>query len=226
MFCAKCGASATPEARFCPSCGAPLASTSSITEPVKAPSESGTEVIAEKRSEKVQQVSSSIPLHDGESVLWHRATTQGLIHKEVVSEEAVTNQRCIKYDVKNNQVVAQIGIDHRPEVVVMNLHRVNDSLGGGVFLTPRMFGLPGLGGFGVYGGPRRGNIKIFGDASIMDKGNIIMTFQNIQDPQSLRQLVEVLKRQEGFAGPRYPGRMLQMRRRMRAGAGGQQDWND
>jgi hypothetical protein len=97
-------------------------------------------------------------------------------------------------------VVAQIGITHWPEVVVMNLHRVNDSLGGGVFLTPRMFGLPGLGGFGVYGGPRRGLLKVFGDVSFLSEGKVIMTFENVKDPRGVKQLVEALKRQEGFQG--------------------------
>ena len=138
--------------------------------------------------------------------MWHKETTKGLIHKDVTVEEAVTNQRCVKFDVASNSVVAQIGIKHWPEVVVMNLHRVNDSLGGGVFLTPRMFGLPGLGGFGVYGGPRRGNLKVFGDVSFLSEGKVIMTFENVKDPPGVRQLVEALKRQEGFQGM-GPGRM-------------------
>jgi hypothetical protein len=133
--------------------------------------------------------------------LWHKEITRGLVHKEVVMEEAVTNKRCMKYNTESKQVVAQVGIGHWPEVVIMNVHRVNDSLGGGVFLTPRMFGLPGLGGFGVYGGPRRGTLKIFGDISFLSEGKVIMTFENVKDPQGVKQLVEALKRQEGFQGP-------------------------
>jgi len=79
-----------------------------------------------------------------------------------------------------------------PQVVIMNVHRVNDSLGGGIFLTPRMLGLPGL-PVGLYGGPRRGNLKIFGDVSLMVNGNIVMTFENIKDPQGVRQLIQALK---------------------------------
>jgi len=150
-----------------------------------------------------QQVSSSIPLTDGERILWHKETTHGLLHKEVTVEEAVTNKRCLKYDAQSKNIVAQIGITHWPEVVIMNVHRVNDSLGGGVFLTPRMLGLPAL-PFGVYGGPRRGNLKVFGDVSFLSDGKVIMTFENVKDPQGVRQLVEALKRQQGFRGP---GRM-------------------
>jgi hypothetical protein len=159
------------------------------------------QIIAENPSPELQQVQSSIPLNDGERILWHKETTQGLVHKEVLMEEAVTNKRCLKYDTESKQVVAQIGINHWPEVVIMNVHRVNDSLGGGVFLTPRMFGLRGLGSFGVYGGPRRGLLKVFGDISFLGEGKVIMTFENVKDPQGVRQLVEALKRQEGFQRP-------------------------
>ena len=132
--------------------------------------------------------------------MWHKETTHGLIHKDVVMEEAVTNKRCLKYDTRSRSIVAQIGITHWPEVVIMNVHRVNDSLGGGVFLTPRMLGLPGLGGFGVYGGPRRGNLKVFGDISFLSEGKVIMTFENVKDAQGVKMLVEALKRQQGFQG--------------------------
>lgn len=147
------------------------------------------------------KVNSTIPFLEGESLLWHRELTKGLLHKEVVTEEAVTNKRLLKYDVQKKQVIAQLGINHRPEVVVMNIHRENTSLGGGVFLTPRMFGLGGLGGFGLYGGPRRGNIKAFGDVSFMNEGKVVLTFENVQAPQGVRMLVESLKRQSGFGGP-------------------------
>jgi hypothetical protein len=161
------------------------------------------DIIVEKSSgdiaETKQQISSNIPLTDGETILWHRESTRGIIHKEVTTEDAVTNKRCLKYDVQNKQVVAQVGIDKMPEVVIMNIHRVNNSLGGGVFLSPRMLGLP----IGLYGGPRRGNMNVFGDVSLMVNGSIVMTIENVKDPQGVRQLIGALKR--AHLGPR--GRM-------------------
>jgi hypothetical protein len=121
----------------------------------------------------------------------------------VIIEEAVTNKRCLKYDTQSKNIIAQIGITHWPEVVIMNVHRVNDSLGGGVFLTPRMLGLPLP--FGVYGGPRRGNLKISGDVSFLSDGKVVLTFENVKDPQGVRQMVEALKRQQGFRGPNRTG---------------------
>ena len=119
------------------------------------------EIITEQTEvENKPQITSNIPLAEGETILWHRDSTHGLIHKEVTSEEAVTNKRCLKYDVTNRRVVAQVGIENMPEVVIMNVHRVNDSLGGGIFLTARMLGLPGL-PLGFYGGPRRGKPEDF-----------------------------------------------------------------
>jgi hypothetical protein len=148
-------------------------------------------VVPEVRVENTSQLASNIPLTDAERILWHRDSTHGLIHKEITFEEAVTNKRCLRYDVPNKRIVAQVGIDNMPEVVIMNVHRVNDSLSGGIFLTP-------------YGGPRRGNLKIFGDVSLLVDGNLVMTFENIKDPQGLKQLIQALKR--AHLGP-MSGRM-------------------
>jgi len=199
MFCSNCGAELQTDAQVCPRCGF---TTRANPTPLGTPQDPNA-VISENPQSEIQQVTSLIPLTDGERILWHKETTHGLLHKEVTMEEAVTNKRCLKYDTQSRSVVAQIGISHWPEVVIMNVHRVNDSLGGGIFLTPRMLGLPAL-PFGVYGGPRRGNLKIFGDASFLTEGKVIMTFENVKDPQGVRQLVEALKRQQGFQGP---GRM-------------------
>lgn len=198
MFCSNCGTELPAGAQACSNCAAAIAPPRPTT--LGAPQNTD-RIIAESPSPELQQVQSSVPLSEGERILWHKETTRGLVHKEVVMEEAVTNKRCIKYNTENKQVVAQIGISHWPEVVIMNVRRVNDSLGGGVFLTPRMFGLPGLGGFGVYGGPRRGFLKVFGDISFLSEGKVIMTFENVKDPQGVKQLVEALKRQEDFRGP-------------------------
>jgi hypothetical protein len=158
MFCAECGSDIPTGVSRCTKCGA-------ISQVV-----SSDEIIPERTAVPTKsEVSSHIPLEDGETILWHRDSTHGLIHKELSLEEAVTNKRCLKFDVQNNRVTAQVGIQSMPEVVIMNAHRVNNSLGGGVFLTPRLFGLPGL-PIGVYGGPRRGHIKIFGDVSLMMSG--------------------------------------------------------
>jgi hypothetical protein len=152
VYCSNWGASVSDRDETCTKCGTLVS-----TRPNPGPNIDPDAVIAEDRHEEAKHVNSTIPLVDDETILWHRESTQGLIHKEVFLEEAVTNKRCLKFDVKNKQVVAQIGITRRPEVVVMNLHRVNDSIGGGIFLTPRMFGIPLPGG--VYGGPRRGSSK-------------------------------------------------------------------
>jgi hypothetical protein len=210
-FCAQCGSHVAEGVGDCPNCGAAIIATPSSSQ--TSTNQGIDEIIPEQARKEVKQVNSTIPLADGETLLWHRESKRGLIHKEVTVEEAVTNKRALKYDVVNKQVVAQIGISHFPEVVVMNFHRVNDSLGGGVFLTPRMFGLPGLGGFGVYVGPRRGNLKIFGDVSFMKDGKVVLTFENVKDPQGIRQLVAALEREQGSGGSWPPKPWL--RRRLR-----------
>jgi hypothetical protein len=183
MFCPQCGSPIPAGQSQCAKCGA----SAQIVNP--------SDIIAEQSiAESKPQITSNIPLTEGETILWHRDSKHGVIHKEVTLEEAVTDKRCLKYDVQNKRIVAQIGIENMPEVVIMNVHRVNDSLGGGIFLTPRMLGLPGL-PIGLYGGPRRGNLKISGDVSLMVNGNVVMTFENVNSPQGLRQLIQALKRE-------------------------------
>ncbi len=214
VFCSQCGHNLKGDMQFCPNCGAPVAKDAMrpLTPPTATSvSSNPDEIISENKQSESKPINSSIPLMEGETILWHRGSTRGLLHKEVTSEDAVTNKRCLKYDAERKQVVAQISINHRPDVVVMNAHRTNDSLGGGVFLTPRMFGLPS--GFGVYGGPRRGNIKVFGDVSIMNQANVVMTFENVQSPQGLRFLIEALKREQGLAGQKFPGQPYRQRLR-------------
>ncbi len=190
VYCSSCGTQASDSDSVCGNCGATLLRVQST--------QSVDDIVVEKASESVQQVNSRIPLAADEHILWHKEEKKGLLHKEVVVEEAVTNKRCLKYDVQTGQIVAQIGISHLPQVIVMNVRRINDSLGGGVFLTPRLLGIRGLGplgGLGVYGGPRRGFLKIFGDVSMMNEGKVVLTFENVKDPQGLRQLIEALKRE-------------------------------
>jgi hypothetical protein len=119
MFCSQCGSPIPASESMCPKCGA---STQAVNP---------NEIISEQTNvENKPQITSTIPLTEGETILWHRDSTHGLIHKEVTAEEAVTNKRCLKYDVTDKRVVAQVGIENMPEVVTMNVHRVNDSLGG------------------------------------------------------------------------------------------------
>jgi hypothetical protein len=182
MFCSQCGSPISPGQSACAKCG------------VQIQTVNPNEIIAEEpKAEAKTKIVSAIPLTEGETILWHRDSTHGVIHKEVGLEEAVTNKRCVKYDVQGRRILAQVGFESMPEVVIMNVHRVNDSLGGGVFLTPRMLGLPGL-PFGLYGGPRRGNLKVSGDISLMVNGSIVMTLENVKDPQGVRQLIQALKR--------------------------------
>jgi hypothetical protein len=163
------------------------------------------EVIPEETGKTNVQVSTVIPLAEGETILWHRENTSGLLQKHVTVEEAITSKRCLKYDVERKQIIAQVPISRNLEILVMNVHRVNDSVEGGVFLTPRLFGLR-IPGIGVHAGPRRGNIKVFGDASVLCEGKTLMTFQNIEWPQGVRQLVKHLNGQQGFGRERALGR--------------------
>jgi len=66
------------------------------------------------------QVNSTIPLVEGEELLWHRGSTKGFLHKEVVMEEGVTNKRLVKYDVENKRIIAQLGSLVRTDTNIRN----------------------------------------------------------------------------------------------------------
>ena len=119
MYCFNCGAEFQAGTQVCPTCGLPTRATPNP----QGASQDPNAIISENPQppSEVPQVTSSIPLTEGESILWHKETTRGLVHKEVVMEEAVTNKRCLKYDTQNRNIVAQIGISHWPEVVIMNV---------------------------------------------------------------------------------------------------------
>ena len=93
-------------ARFCPNCGAAM-SGASQNPPAAITSPGIDEIIPEGKQQQVERVNSSTPLAEGENILWHRSSTCGLLHKEVTMEEAVTNKRCLKYDVAKHEIAAQ-----------------------------------------------------------------------------------------------------------------------
>ena len=101
MFCSQCGSPIPAGQSVCAKCGA----SSQTVNP--------NEIIAEQtKVENKPQIMSNIPLTEGETILWHRDSTHGVIHKEVTLEEAVTNKRCLMYDVPNRRVVPQVGIEN------------------------------------------------------------------------------------------------------------------
>ena len=53
------------------------------------------EIVTEQSKDGPSQITSSVPLTEGEKILWHRDSRHGLIHKEVAFEEAITNKRCV-----------------------------------------------------------------------------------------------------------------------------------
>src|SRR5208282_1694028 len=113
VYCSSCGTQATNDELICRKCG---------TRILRVPENklSTDDIITENPSDTIQQVSSKIPLASDEHILWHKESSRGLIHKEVMVEEAITNKRCLKYDVPAGQIIAQIGFNHLPQIVVIN----------------------------------------------------------------------------------------------------------
>jgi uncharacterized Zn finger protein (UPF0148 family) len=70
MFCSQCGSPISPGQSVCPKCG------------VQIQTVNPNEIIAEEPKPEIKpQIASSIPLAEGENIVWHRDLTHGVIHK-------------------------------------------------------------------------------------------------------------------------------------------------
>jgi hypothetical protein len=69
-------------------------------------------------------------LNRGEFNLWSLiANTKGIIRKKIIESFVVTNFRLMIIDHENNRLTMLILIPNLDDVVVMNTHRVSDSVG-------------------------------------------------------------------------------------------------
>lgn len=123
----------------------------------------------------------------GERVLWQRNLTRGIIHKQVIIEERITNVRIIRYNVETHTLLSQIGWKLKPDVFVANLRRSSQSLGSGLYSE------------GVYAGSRTGTSRTIGDVIIMNNGVINTKLSGVADPQGVEQLINTLKRESAAA---------------------------
>jgi hypothetical protein len=122
-----------------------------------------------------------------ERVLWHRDIRRGIIHKEVIIEERITNMRIFRYNVETHTLLSQITLKSNPDVIVANSRRRSQSSGGGLY------------GGGTFVSSRVGTSRSFGDVVIMKDGVINTKLSNVADPQGVKQLINTLKREVAAA---------------------------
>lgn len=149
------------------------------------------DLIRYAEDEQINEVSInriSPKLQEGEELLWTYNITKGFFRKTVTTQLRITNYRIMRLDVENNSVDS-ILMQELDDVVVINSHRVSESVGYSVH-AGRIGGKSiGLGGvrFGS------GTSKTIGDVVFIVNGKKI-TWQGLPDPQGLRTYIKAIKK--------------------------------
>ena len=127
----------------------------------------------------------SVILGNGEQLLWSFDITKGIFRKKVIERLALSNYRIMRIDMQNNKILGYILLATLDDVVVMNTHRVSESIGYGVY----------TGGYMRMAGPRfsSGTSKTVGDIVFIVNGQKA-SWGEIPDPTELKNFVKSIKK--------------------------------
>ena len=117
----------------------------------------------------------------GESVLWKRSFSKGLVHRHLTFTEVVTNQRAMCIDDETVKLVGYIPLKIA-QVFVDKEHREYSGVHTGVETR------------GMYGGTSSGTSATYGNVNFMSNGRIFLTFFNVRDPNGLKSLINASKK--------------------------------
>jgi hypothetical protein len=117
----------------------------------------------------------------GESVLWKRSFSKGIVHRHLTFTEVVTNMRAMCIDDENVKLAGYIPLK-MAEVFVDKEHREYSGVHTGVEAR------------GMYGGTSSGTSVTYGNVNFMSNGRIFLTFFNVRDPNGLKNLINASKK--------------------------------
>jgi hypothetical protein len=118
--------------------------------------------------------------------LWAFASqTKGFFRIKIMETLVVTNFRIMRIDMQSNNVLGYILLATLDDVVVMNTHRVSESIGYGVY----------TGGYMRLAGPRfsSGTSKTVGDIVFIVNGQKA-AWEGIPDPTGLKNFIKSIKK--------------------------------
>lgn len=121
----------------------------------------------------------SSAVSDSESVLWKNELKTGFIHRKVIQSLSVTDYYVVME--KKGEPTVKIPISTLSDVVVMNVHREGHSYHTGYGSGRRYYR--------TYGGFSTFNSRQVGTVVFMVNGVARLTWNGVQDPQGLRNLV-------------------------------------
>jgi hypothetical protein len=117
----------------------------------------------------------------GESILWKRSFSKGIINRHLTFTEVVTNIRAVCIDDERLAVVRYASI--RASDVSVESERREYS---GVH--------SGYGRYGTYGGTSFGQSSTYGNLSFLENGRVVLTLYNVKDPHGLKDLIMASKK--------------------------------
>jgi hypothetical protein len=133
-------------------------------------------------------------ISQGEQILWRHDIEKGVIHKEVIAEWMITNQRAmIRIPITSENTIPKVAyVGHSiSESVVMNQFRKSQGNRVGNFV-----GSYSGGGFaGVSSGISSSKSMSYGDLVFLANGKEMFRFRGISDPNGVNRLVKALKKQ-------------------------------
>jgi ribosomal protein L40E len=127
----------------------------------------------------------SATLNNNEQLLWNFDITKGFFRIKIIERLALSNYRIMRIDMQNNKVLGFILLPNLDDVVVMNTHRVSESVGYAFY----------MGRYTTMAGPRfsSGTSKSVGDVVFIVNGQKA-AWNGIPDPTGLKNFVKSLKK--------------------------------
>ena len=122
-------------------------------------------------------------LTPGESILWQRSFSKGIIHRHLTYTEAVTNIRAVCIDDETGSILRYSPLQSS-QVSIENERRIYTGVHSGYSRS------------GVYSGVSQGQSEQVGNLSFVHNGVVALTFYNVKDPAGLKQLVLASKKSQ------------------------------
>jgi len=140
-----------------------------------------------KSGERAEVDLASEQLYGGEEVLWWHSVERGVFRKRLERYWFITNLRVCRFDYEEGVIEAAPIKDL--EVVVKDKRRSTSTQRVGVY-TGKIAGLLGVVGVGF----SKSRSQIIGDVMFIREGRVLVKFTSISDPDGIKRLIEVLKK--------------------------------
>ena len=112
----------------------------------------------------------------GESILWQRSFSKGLLNRHLTCTEVVTSLKAIVIDDENLSILRFASLKNSV-VTVDNQHRSYSGVHAGVSR------------YGAYTGTSTGQSVTYGNVNFIQNGAVALTLYNVSDPHGLKNLI-------------------------------------